>query len=245
MIHFVICDDEKAVSAELEQIVTQILTNLDIKHEIDVFFSPEELEKQIKNGISYDFVFLDIEYTTSQLNGIDLGKLIRNVYKNNQISIVFISQETKYALELFEVQPLNFLIKPLQREKILGVINKYLTLAGFQTKEFSYKKRRSIFKVPLKDIIYIESAGRKLYLHLVNGKEEEFYGSLKDIYETQLQKHDFLFIHASYVVNYNHISTLTFSHVKLLQSETNLPISKHRQDEVRAVYQKISEKRML
>jgi len=245
MIHFVICDDEKAVCAELEQTVTQILTNLNIKHEIDVFFCPEELEKQIKNGATYDLMFLDIEYFTSKLNGIDLGKLIRDVYENDQVAIVFISRETKYALELFEVQPLNFLIKPLQREKIIKVINKYLTLAGLRTKEFSYKKGRNIFKVPLGDILYIESIGRKLYLHLVDGKEEEFYGSLKDTYESQLQKYDFLFIHASYVVNYDHISALTFSHVRLSQGETSLPISKHRQEEVRAIYQKIFKRRML
>ena len=245
MIHFAICDDEKAIGAELEQTVTQILTDLNIKHEIDVFFCPEELEKQIKNGVVYDFIFLDIEYLTSQLNGIDLGMLIRDVHQNNHVAIVFISRETKYALELFEIQPLNFLIKPLQKEKILGVINKYLTLAGLRTKEFSYKKGRSTFKVPLGDIIYIESTGRKLYLHLVDGKEEEFYGSLKDVYESQLHKHDFLFIHASYVVNYDYISALTFSHIRLSQDEISLPISKHRQDEVRVIYQKIFKRRML
>jgi len=245
MIQFAICDDETAVGAQLEQIVTEILTDLHVKHEIDVLFSPEELENQMKHGMKYDFMFLDIEYVQGEKNGIDLAKLIRDVYENNQVTIVFISRESKYALELFQVQPLDFLVKPLKREKIARVINKYLELAGLWEKEFSYKKGRNTFKVQVKDIVYIESMGRKLYLHLVNGKEEEFYGSLKEAYEKQLHKYDFLYIHASFIVNYDHISTLTFDRVKLKQGGADLPISRHRQDDVRAVYGSIFERRML
>jgi len=245
MIQFAICDDEKAVGAELEQIVTEILTDLNVKHEIDVLFSPEELENQMKHGVEYNFMFLDIEYITSQKNGIELAKLIRNIHENNQVAIVFISRESKYALELFQVQPLDFLVKPLRRDKIARVINKYLELAGLWEKEFSYKKGRNTFKVQVKNIVYVESVGRKLYLRLVDGKEEELYGSIKEAYETQLQKYDFLYIHASYIVNYDHISTLTFDRVKLKQGGADLPISRHRQDEVRTVYGSIFERRML
>ena len=245
MIQFAICDDEKAIGSELEQIVTDILTDLKIEHEIDVMFSPEELVKQMKNGVAYDFMFLDIEYLTSRKNGVDLGKLIREEFENNQVTIVFISRESKYALELFQVNPLDFLIKPLQREKIEKVIRKYLTLSELLKKELSYKKGRETFKVQLKDIVYLESMGRKLYLHLVDGTEIEFNGSLKEVYENQLKAYDFLFIHASYVVNYEHISKLTFTHAKLMKNELELPISKHRQDEVRATYQRIFKRRAL
>jgi len=245
MINFAICDDEKAIGAQLEQTVSQYLNHLNIKHDIDVVFSPEELEHQMQNGIHYDFIFLDIEYFTSELNGVDFARIIREVYHNNQASIVFISRETKYALELFDVQPLNFLIKPLEKEKVHKVIDKYLTLAGLRTKDFTYKKGRSILKVPFKDILYIESAGRKLFLHLVSGKEEEFYGSLKEIYENQLQKYDFLFIHASYVVNYDHLAALSFNTAKLSKGGLVLPISKYRQEAVRLAYQDILKRRMM
>jgi len=190
-------------------------------------------------------MFLDIEYVRGEKNGIDLAKLIRDVYENNQVTIVFISRESKYALELFQVQPLDFLIKPLKRAKIAMVINKHLELTGLWEKEFSYKKGRNTFKVQVKDIVYVESVGRKLYLRLADGREEEFYGSIKEIYESQLQKYDFLYIHASYLVNYDHISTLMFDRVKLKQGGADLPISRQRQDDVKAVYQPIFERRML
>jgi len=245
MIHFAICDEEKASSARLEQLVAQIFSNLKIQCEIDVLFSPEDLEKQLDNGSQYQFIFLNIEYHNSQVNGIELAKFIRNVYDDNQVSIVFTSKNKDYALELFDVQPLNFLIKPLDVGKIREVINKYLTLTGLREKEFGYRKGRNIFRVPFKDIVYVESAGRKLYLHLVGGQEQEFYGSLKTVYESQLQKHDFLFIHASYVVNYDHLLTLNFNCAKLTQDGVILPVSKYRKEKVRALYQEIYAKRMI
>jgi len=245
MIQFAICDDELSVGLELEELVTDILIHLKIEHEIDVMLSPEELEQQMTNGVEYDFIFLDIEYLTAEKNGVDLGKLIRKKFENHQVTIVFISRESKYALELFQVQPLDFLIKPLKREKIEKVIHNYLTLVDFWNKSFSYKKGRQTFTVPLKEIIYIESTGRKLYLHLTDKTEIEFYGVLKEVFENQLQPYDFLFIHSGYVVNYQHIDTLTFRHVKLKQSELELPISKHRREEVRSTYQKIFKRRTL
>jgi len=245
MVQFAICDDETAIGAELEQVVTDILTALKIEHEIDVLFSPEELEKQMRNGVAYDFMFLDIEYLNSHKNGVGLGKLIREEFENNQVTIVFISRESKYALELFQVHPLDFLIKPLRKEKIEKVIHKYLALSELLKKELSYKKGRETFKVQLKDIVYLESVGRKLYLHVADGTEIEFNGVLKEVYESQLRAYDFLFIHASYVVNYEHISKLTFTHAKLMQKGLELPISKHRQNEVRTTYQKIFKRRTL
>jgi len=245
MIQFAICDDELAIGAELEQIITDILTDLKIEHEIDVLFSPEELEKQMRDGVSYDFMFLDIEYLNSHKNGVGFAKLIREDFENNQVTIVFISRESKYALELFQVQPLDFLIKPLRKEKIEKVIRKYLALSELLKKELSYKKGRETFKVQLKDIVYLESVGRKLYLHVADGTEIEFNGVLKEVYENQLRAYDFLFIHASYVVNYEHISKLTFTHAKLMKNGLELPISKHRQEEVRATYQKIFKRRTL
>ena len=245
MIHLAICDDETAIGAELEQIITEILTDLKIKHDIDVLFSPEELEAQMKNGTQYDCMFLDIEYVTSQKNGVDLGITIREKFVNNRAAIVFISREKKYALELFQVQPLDFFIKPLRWEKIEKVIHKYLALSEQFKTELTYKKDRKTFKIPFKNIVYIESVGRKLFLHLVDQTEVEFYGTLKSVYEDQLQGYDFLFVHASYVVNYEHVENITFDHVKLLQNGLELPISKHRKDDVRMKYQQIFERRAL
>jgi len=244
VLHIAICDDETNICAELERSLLSILSKLSVKHEIDVFFSGEDLHRKMKAGIHYDLIFLDIEFKKSNSSGIDIGRIIRDVHQNHLASIVYISWENKYAMQLFDVQPFNFLVKPLEHSKIEEVIGKYLKIAGLWSGEFSYKIGHDNFKVPIVDVAYLESSGRKLIIHLANGRHEEFYGSLKAAYDEQLKKFDFLFIHNSYIVNYDFIIALKFDEVVLANITTPLPISRRRRNQVRESYFKIMKKRV-
>jgi len=82
-----------------------------------------------------------------------------------------------------------------------------------------------------------------MILHFANGKKEEFYGSIKEVYHEQLKEFDFLFIHTSYIVNYEYITALKFNQVQLVDSVAPLPISKHRKHEVRERYYEIMKRR--
>jgi len=245
MVYVAICDDEIIIGAELERALIDIFNKLSVKCEIDVFFSGEELSAMIEAGTHYDLIFLDIEFAQSKINGVDVGRRIRDIHNNYMVSIVYISRVKSYALELFDIQPLNFLIKPLKHEKIEDVIKKYIKASALWARDFIYKIGHDTHKAQIKDIIYIESYGKKLRLHLANGQNEEFYGSIKEVYQEQLKRFDFLFIHSSYIVNYDYVTALKFNHVMLIDRLTPLPISKHRKNEVRQQYYEIMEKRRL
>ena len=244
MIYVAICDDETKIGAELERTLLDILNKLNIKHEVDVFFSGKELYRKMEAGAHYDLIFLDIEFAQDEINGVEVGRLIRDVHHNHLASIVFISWKKNYALQLFDIQPLNFLVKPVEYEKIEEVVRKYLMISGFWSGVLTYKIGHDTFKVQTKDIIYLENCERKVIVHLSDGRREEFYGALKVIYEEQLKRFDFLFIHASYVVNYDYVRALKLNQVFLLDSEISLPISKHRKNEVRESYYEIVKRRM-
>ena len=245
MLTIAICDDETKISAVIERALITIFTRLSIKHEIDVFCTGAELHNKMKQGAVYDLIFLDIEFAKNQINGVEVGRLIRDEHQNRLASIVFISWEPKYAMQLFDLQPLNFLVKPVADRKIEDVVKTHLKIAGLMTGTFTYKMGHDSFKVQIKDIIYLESQDRKLILHLADGRKEEFYGSLKAAYEEQLKKFDFLFIHNAYVVNFDYITALKFSELFLVGSVTPLPISKHRRAEVRDCYSEIIRKRLV
>ncbi len=239
-----ICDDQKIINVELESMLMQILGKLNIKYEIDVYYTGEELCAKMERGAHYDLIFLDIEFDENAINGVDVGALIREAHNNHLVSIVYISWEMKYSMKLFDIRPLNFLVKPLSCQKVEQVVNTHLKIAGFWSSDFTYKIGHDTFKVRIKDIIYLESFKRKLILHLADGKKEEFYGTLKEEYQEQLQRFDFLFIHASYVVNYDYIATVKYDELILKSGETPpLPISRHKRKEVREAYCKITEKR--
>jgi len=240
-----ICDDEKQVGAELENHLTDILDKQHIKHEMDVYFSGEELCKSMENGAIYNLIFLDIEYAKNAINGVEVGRLIREAHRNNMVSIVYMSWEMKYSMQLFAIRPLDFLIKPLSYEKIQQVISTYLDISGIWGNYFTYKAGHDTFKVQIKDIVYLQSVKRKLILHLADGKSEEFYGSLSDVYHEQLQKLDFLYIHASYVVNYDYIDAIKFDKLTLTTGAPALPIAQRKRGEIREAYCAILDKRMV
>ena len=243
MVHIAICDDEIEVGAELERFLVDILTKLNIPFEIDVLFAGEELQQKIEIETHYDLIFLDIEFTKSEINGVEVGRLIRDSYQNDKVSIVYISWEKRYSMQLFEIRPLNFIVKPLEYNKVEQTIKTFLKIAKLSVGEFTYKKGHDSYKLQTKDIIYLENRERKVVIHLVDGREEEFYGSLKEIYNDQLKKLDFLFIHASYVINYDFIHTIKFKQVLLTDSLTPLPISPNKRKEVRENFFTIMAKR--
>ena len=244
MVLIAICDDEVAICAELERTLIEIFSQQKVEYEIDVFFTGEDLYRKMEAGTHYDLIFLDIEFAEDKASGVEIGHLIRDVHQNHLTSIVYISWEKKYALDLFDIQPFNFLIKPLEHRKIEEIIRKYLKISGLWAGEFAYKKGHDTFKVQIKDVIYLESRDRKLILHLANGRKEEFYGALEEAYNEQLQKFDFLFIHAAYVVNYDYVTTVKYNQLLLAGGEISLPVSPNRKNDVRQRYMEIMKRRV-
>ena len=76
-------------------------------------------------------LFLDIELP--KMNGVAVGQYIRETLKNETIQIAYISSKQEYAMELFEMRPINFLVKPLYEKKIENVIDKFLQLNKIDT----------------------------------------------------------------------------------------------------------------
>jgi len=243
MVMIAICDDDLKIGAELERMLIDICETLSVKHEVEVFYTGETLYKAIESGAHYDLIFLDIEFAQNEINGMEVGRLIRDVRHNYMVSIVYMSQVKSYALDLFDLQPFNFIVKPLKHEKIEDVIRKYLRISGLWSADFTYTVGHGISKVQIKDIVYIESDNKKLILHHTDGRNDEFYGSIKKVYQEQLERFDFLFIHTSYIVNYDYITALKFDQVFLADRTVSLPISKHRKEDVRAKYYEIMKRR--
>jgi len=240
-----ICDDEKRICAELECALSEMLYKQNIKYEIDVYHNGEELCAKMENGTHYNLLFLDIEFAQNAINGVEVGRRIREAYRNDLTSIVYISWEMKYSMQLFDIRPFNFLIKPLDYAKINQIVTSYLRIAGLWVGEFTYKIGYSTHKVQVKDIVYLQSDKRKLILHLIGGRKEEFYGTLKEVYQEQLQRFDFIFIHASCVVNYDYIAVAKYDEMVLIDGITSLSISQPKRREVKEIFYDIMEKRGL
>lgn len=220
MLKIAICDDNNYICIEIEQIILDYSIQRNIKINIEVFYDGKELINYIENEHCFDIIFLDIELKTT--TGIEIGTILRNTMNDYITKIVFISSQFGYERQLFDVQPLNFLDKPIDKEKILKCIDLALKLLDKEKKIFKYKVGKEYRQIAFRDILYFENKLRKVKIITVNGSDE-FYGTLANI-KSQLPN-TFLNTHNSYIVNYHYIQKISGDNI-LMVNGSNIPISK-------------------
>lgn len=230
MFKIAICDDEQRICSEIEEILLTFQREPYSGIDIEVFYSGENLYKYIKNEHVFDLIFLGIKL--NGLNGIEIGRMIREKMDDYITKIVYISGEDYYNRKLFDVQPLLFLSKPLNHQKVIKALRLAMKLSNKFDWVFTYKRAYEVFRIPIKDIIYFESLDRKIKLVSTN-KEDFFYGTINDVLQ-RVVKYQFIQIHRSYIINYAHTRLFRYDEV-IMSNSAILPISQSRRKEVREI----------
>lgn len=228
MIHIAICDDEIKQRYLLELAVGKILKSKNIAYHIYEYGSGESL---LKSDIcSYDLIFLDVEM--KELNGVDTARAIRR--ENKLINLVFVTGFTDYVFDGYEVQALNYIMKPFKEEKIKAVLD--IALANMNESEdtfFLLECEQGTFKIPWENLLYFASDKRKVTA-FTRTDNYEFYGKLNDL-EDQVPD-TFMRIHQRYLANLTHASGIEGQ--ELLLKAIRLPISRQRTKEVMITFAK-------
>lgn len=229
MLRIGICDDNEYIAFELDKYISEYnkLQNLNI--ETDVFYSGERIIQQIKNLINYDLIFLDIEM--GGMNGIEVGKQIRNRFDNYYCKIVFITGNDGYEQKLFEIQPFNFIKKPIAKDKIFDILSLAIKLNNIDNQIFSYKKSFDVFRVSLRNILYFEKKGNKIKIVTMNSVDY-FYDTLSNIKKSLPEI--FVETHGSYLVNFNKISSLKRAYLQMANGDM-LPVSQRNLSSIRNI----------
>lgn len=178
----------------------------------------------------YDIIFLDIELES--ITGIEVGHYIREELHNDDSQIIYISSFTKYALELFQVRPMDFLIKPVKKERIIKSIETATKLLKKGEVCFQYKQGRDWNKIYIKDILYFKGKDREVEM-ITKDNVIIFYSSLEKVFE-QLKNYNFFYAHKSFLINYFHV--IEFFYDKLIMSNQDvIKIAQTRRREVREI----------
>lgn len=224
-----ICDDEINVCSSMERMITSFFKDRSEKNEIEVWSNSESMYADLEK-FTPDILFLDIELPSD--NGVEAGKYIREILKNDNIVIVYISHRTSYAMELFQVHPYDFLVKPIDKDLLYATITKILKLDEVQHKEFNFVFNKMHQSVQFGDILYFSSKNKTIIIHKRDGEELTFYGKLSDV----LTKLPFQFasISKSFVVNIKYIMNWKSDSVTL-ENGIELPISQSHRSEFRKI----------
>lgn len=233
MYRIAICDNDRVSSSMLEDFVHKYKLLYVIDLLVDMYESGEEMLSNMQKEGAYDLIFLNIELT--KMNGVAVGNYIRNEMKNDVTHIVFISSILTHVMELFEVRPLNFMLKPLTESRLNTVLSKALELSATMGRLFTYKKGWEERKVLISDILYFESIRKEIRMVTTRG-ETIFYANLYDIY-SELKEYRFFYSHKSYLVNYNHISYFSYDMLTMSDGE-KIVIAQPRRKKVRELQSK-------
>ena len=245
MVKVAICDDEEPVIADLRRDLGEVFSNFGVAHQIDGFSSGEGLCRLLEAGIRYDLIFLDVSFAENEMTGVEAGRRIRETLCGDDTYLVYISKLKRHAYDLIKIHPMEFLIKPLTRDMIETTAAEFLKATESRRDEvmFFYGKGRVTRQTQIRDIAYIEAQGRKVILHLGCGGSDEYYGTIKEAWEEQLKERNFIFIHASYIVNFDYVTAIGSSGVRMKGKADPLPVSKSRKAEAQSQYERIMARR--
>ncbi|MBB6130750.1 LytR/AlgR family response regulator transcription factor [Mucilaginibacter lappiensis] len=166
-----------------------------------------DAHKEIMNN-QIDLLLLDIEMPG--MSGMELAESL----KSKRPVIIFITSLPGYAVDAFNLNVVDFLVKPVTASRFLKAIEKakeLIKLRGFvedtQNDEFVFIRDSNILKrLDMADILYMEAKGDYVKLNL-KGQTHSIHSSLKSI-EQKLPKDIFFRVHRSFIVNLSKIDSV-------------------------------------
>lgn len=218
--HIGICDDAKSVCTDVENYVYEYFKETGDCVEVYSWDTGEKCCKDLNNKIHIDILFLDIELPGK--NGVAVGKYIRELLSDANMQIVYISSKMNYAMELFQVHPYDFLIKPVEQGKVNELLGKLLLVDKQDKRFYRYTYHRNQYRIPIGKIQYLMSRNKHIEIHLYDNSVQEFTGKLKT--ESEKLPSQFVMIGQSYIVNLKYVVECYYDHV-VMQNGSEINIS--------------------
>jgi len=241
MINAIIVDDEPLAQDVLETYIEKIPELKLVRKCSNALEANEALKEE-----EVDLMFLDIQMP--QLTGVDFVKTL-----SNPPIVIFTTAYPNYAVEGFELNALDYLLKPISLERFMKAANKAIAQIELKRKggeaavsapaeeEPDYifvKADKKLVKINYHDIIYIE--GLKDYVIIRQDDSRVITLQTMKSLEEKLPQHIFKRIHRSYIVNIERIDAVVGNMVEVVEKgkAKHLPIGKNYRDELLEIVNK-------
>jgi DNA-binding LytR/AlgR family response regulator len=214
----VIVDDNKMARMALKQLVTQV-PSLELVAECND--AAEALDILSSNQV--DLLLLDIEMPG--MTGLDLIKKLGN----NKPLIVFTTAKKEYAVEAFELNVVDYLVKPISLPRLKQAIDKAQETLDSNKQELKVEEQGFVFvkdngvlkRIAIDDILFLEAMGDYVKVHTPQ-KFHVVHATLKSI-EEKLPSSKFIRVHRSYIVAINKIDYIQEGTISI--GKTSIPVA--------------------
>ena len=213
-----ICDDSAQDAQFVKNMVIHWAKSRKTELQAEIFSSAESFLFHYAEDKNFDILLLDIEM--GNMDGVALAKRIRK--DKDAVQIVFITGFADYISQGYEVSALHYLIKPVQEEKLFGVLERAAEALQKAPRFLLVPAEGEMRRVPVSGIVYAEAFAHSVELHTVR----ETIPAKISISELEKQLgDDFVRCHRSYLVGLKYISRLSRTEVTLDSGKT-LPLSR-------------------
>ena len=223
MIRVAIVEDDAEVQGVLQEYVRRYTRQYGTEFEVTVFADGVDILEDYR--AVYDIIFLDVEM--KHLDGMTTAERIRQM--DADVILIFITNMAQYAIKGYEVDALDFIVKPADQGSINYVLDKAMKrLEGVSNAAFALKTSDGIVSLSTNDIIYVEVFDHNLVYHTTKGNYD-IRGRLSDVMK-RLDPKRFIMCNRSYVVNLRYVSNINNDF--LVVDGTQISISKSHRKEI-------------
>jgi len=207
-----IVDDEEMSRATVEHFVNQTkMLKL-----VDVCESAIKASKVLTEQ-KIDLIFLDIDMP--QMSGLELLESL-----NYSPKIIFITSKSEYALESFEFDVVDYLVKPVEYPRFLKAVNKAMTqiqTSHNNNREIFVKSDLKFVRINLNEVLYIEAMADYVVINLNNSKHI-VHSTTKAMVE-KLPDDLFVRVHRSYIINIMQVKSVENNIIRM-KNEVEVPL---------------------
>jgi len=210
----VVIDDESIARKAIQAYVEKV----DELECVQSFRNGMEAKKWLLEN-KVDLLFMDINMP--YLNGLELLRILKD-----HPPTIFTTAYPEHALESFEFNVVDYLVKPISFERFLQAVNKALRMNSVINEEeeqfLILKEGNSIVKIKIADIDFIEAMQNYIKIQISN-KKHTILMTMKEI-ASQLPENEFFQTHRSFIVQMNKIQKVEGD--KIFIGDYQVPISK-------------------
>ena len=224
-VNCIIIDDEPLARKGLKEYIADV----DFLNLVGEFDNPLKAAEMIGRGEA-QLLFLDIQMP--KITGIEFFKALQH-----PPPVIFTTAYPQYALEGFEVNALDYLVKPVSFDRFFKAVLKakeFYEIRDTNNKEanateyFFIKADNKLVKILFDEVLYVEALQNYVTIH-TTAKKYMTYLTFKSV-ESYLPADKFLKVHKSYIVAASKIDTIEGNDIRIGQQ--HIPISRNQKDEV-------------
>lgn len=215
--NILICSDDPGFLDEMKLSIQEL--GADRYNEIMLFSGKDKLEFYISGSSAAAHVLIiDMD---QEDDGIGIAECVLGYQKDSQI--IFVSESDEYYLDVYSVDHVYFLKKPVENRLLAQALEKAgQKLDRLHVKCLVVKNKQGIYRIELSDIIYFENEKRKIHVHTADRKIS-FYGKFEELADGLGR--GFCRCHNSYIINLTKVCELSGKKF-LCENGKSIPISK-------------------